>query len=110
VEAHRTNTAPPGPQSPEAKRATIAERVSGLWRRSSYRLRKSLRAPSVSWEQRSDRLEARIEHLEAALEGLQDAVYRQAVLEDEHIGELRRRTEPDQMARDLSQHARRRGL
>jgi hypothetical protein len=55
-------------------------------------------------------LEARIERLEAAHEGLQDAVYRRAVLEDESIGELRRRTVPDQMARDLSRNARTRGL
>jgi hypothetical protein len=51
-----------------------------------------------------------MEHLERALEGLQDAVYRQAMLEDENVGELRRRTEPEQMARDLSQDARKRGL
>jgi hypothetical protein len=53
---------------------------------------------------------ARVEHLEAELEGLQDAVYRQAVLEHENIGDLRRRTEPEQLARDLVQDARRRGL
>jgi hypothetical protein len=51
-----------------------------------------------------------MEHLERALEGLQDSVYRQAMLEDENVGELRRRTEPEQMARDLSQDARKRGL
>jgi len=33
-------------------------------------------------------LEARMEHLEAELEGLQDALYRQAVLEGEHVGEF----------------------
>jgi hypothetical protein len=55
-------------------------------------------------------LEARMEHLERQLEGLQDALYRQAQLEDENIGELRRRMEPEQMARDLDQDARRRGL
>jgi hypothetical protein len=49
-------------------------------------------------------------HLEAALEGLQDAVYRQAVLEEKRMDELRRRTEPEQLARDLSRNARRRGL
>lgn len=48
-------------------------------------------------------LEARVQHLEAELEGLQDAVYRRAVLEDEHIDELRTRTAPEQLARDLSQ-------
>jgi hypothetical protein len=49
-------------------------------------------------------------HLEAELEGLQDALYRQAVLEDEHVEELRRRTTPERLARDLSEDARRRGL
>jgi hypothetical protein len=68
------------------------------------------RSADVVWEQRLDALEARIEHLEGELEGLQDAVYRHALLEDENIGELRRRMEPEQMARDLSRDARRRGL
>jgi uncharacterized coiled-coil protein SlyX len=67
-------------------------------------------SPEVGWEQRLETLEARMEHLEGALEGLQDAVYRQALLEDEKIGELHRRTELGQMARDLSRDARRRGL
>ena len=68
------------------------------------------RSADVVWEQRLDALEARIEHLEGELEGLQDAVYRHAVMEDENIGELRRRMEPEQMARELSRDARRRGL
>jgi hypothetical protein len=55
-------------------------------------------------------LEARVDHLEAELEGLQDALYRQAVLEGEHVEELRRRTTPEQLSRDLSEDARRRGL
>jgi uncharacterized coiled-coil protein SlyX len=67
-------------------------------------------SPDAGWEHRLETLEARMEHLERALEGLQDAVYRQAMLEDENVGELRRRTEPEQMARDLSQDARKRGL
>jgi hypothetical protein len=57
-----------------------------------------------------DALEARVKHLEAELEGLQDAVHRRAVAEDEEIDELRRRTAPEQLARDLSDDARRRGL
>jgi hypothetical protein len=60
--------------------------------------------------QRLEAIEARIEHLEKAFEGLQDAVYRQAQLEEENIGELRRRMVPERLARDLSQDARRRGL
>ena len=51
-----------------------------------------------------------MEHLEAELEGLQDALYRQAILEGEHVGDLRRRMAPEQLARDLSEDARRRGL
>jgi uncharacterized coiled-coil protein SlyX len=61
-------------------------------------------------ERRLETVEARMEHLEAALEGLQDAVYRQAQRDDASIEELRRRTEPDRIARDLSDDARRRGL
>jgi hypothetical protein len=57
-----------------------------------------------------ERLEARIEHLEAALEGLQDAVYRQAQLGEEKFVELRRRMEPEQLAIELAQDARKRGL
>ena len=67
-------------------------------------------SPDAGWEHRLEALAARIEHLERQLEGLQDAVYRQATLEDGNIGELRRRTEPQQMARDLDRDARRRGL
>ncbi len=55
-------------------------------------------------------LDVRVAHLEAELEGLQDAVYRRAVLEDEQVDELRRRTAPEQLARDMSDDARRRGL
>jgi hypothetical protein len=61
------------------------------------------------WARRLETLEARIAHLEQAHEGLQDAVYRLSVLEDENIRELRKRTEPGQMARDLRE-ARARGL
>jgi hypothetical protein len=64
----------------------------------------------AGWEPRIARLENRLEHLEAALEGLDDAVYRQSVLECRRIAELGRRTEPHQMARALSEDARRRGV
>jgi hypothetical protein len=55
-------------------------------------------------------LEVRIERLEAVIEGLQDAIHRQAVLSDERLDELGRRIEPHQLARALSQDARKRGL
>jgi uncharacterized coiled-coil protein SlyX len=70
----------------------------------------SATAPDPTHDRRMEALEARMNHLEKALEGLQDAVYRQAQLEEENIGELRKRMAPDQLARDLSQDARRRGL
>jgi hypothetical protein len=60
--------------------------------------------------QRVETVEARMEHLEAELEGLQDALYRHAVVEGERIEELHRRTTPEQLARDVSEDARRRGL
>jgi hypothetical protein len=67
-------------------------------------------AAEVDWNRRVKTVEARVEHLETVLEGLQDALYRHEVLDEETIGELRRRTDPEQMARDLSDDARRRGL
>jgi hypothetical protein len=76
----------------------MRQRLSRLWARR--------RSP----DPRSETLEARVQHLEAELEGLQDAVYRRAVVEDEQLDELRRRTAPEQLARDLSDDARRRGL
>jgi hypothetical protein len=68
------------------------------------------KTPDAAWEHRVEMLEARMEHLERALEGLQDAVYRQALLESERIDELRKRTDPAEIARELSRDARRRGL
>jgi hypothetical protein len=67
-------------------------------------------SPDVGWEHRLETVEARIEHLETALEGLQDALYRHEVLDKENISELHRRMDPQQIARDLSQDTRRRGL
>jgi hypothetical protein len=84
----------------------MAERLSRLWRRRRF----GAGSAGPDWPHRVDALEARVKHLEAELEGLQDAVHRRAVAEDEEIDELRRRTAPEQLARDLSDDARRRGL
>lgn len=55
-------------------------------------------------------LAARVAHLEAALEGLQDALYRQALQHDRAVEELRARLKPEEIARALSDDARKRGL
>lgn len=57
-----------------------------------------------------EELRTRVEQLEAVVEGLQDAVYRQVRQHDLEIQALRRRTEPAEIARALSDDARRRGL
>jgi hypothetical protein len=59
---------------------------------------------------RMELLERRIEELEAALEGLQDAMHRELTRQGDEITALRRRTEPGEMARSLSDDARRRGI
>jgi hypothetical protein len=56
------------------------------------------------------RLEERVAHLEALVEGLQDAVHRDSVRHDERMTELERKTQPETVAKALSEDARRRGL
>jgi uncharacterized coiled-coil protein SlyX len=68
----------------------------------------SPRSPGLDSEQRLQTLETRVERLQKELEGLQDALYRDEVIQDKSNGELRRRTE--QIARDLTPDARRRLL
>jgi hypothetical protein len=89
---------------------TLAERARRLWQRGAGAPRSSSEPEDAGWEERLKALDARVDHLESALEGLQDAIYRRAILEDEEIDKLRRRTEPGQIARDLSRDARQRGL
>jgi hypothetical protein len=55
-------------------------------------------------------LERRVSHLEELLEGLQDALHRDSMRRDEDTARLQRRTAPQEMARALSEDARRRGL
>ena len=76
------------------------------------RLRQVVRAwcAGARASQHEQDLTARVERLESVVEGLQDAVYRQAQQHDRDIGELRRRTDPTEIARALSEDARRRGL
>lgn len=88
----------------------IVDRVLEL-RRRRLADKASQRPPQrAAWQQQMEALEARVAHLESELEGLQDATHRQAVVQDKRIEQLRRRTTPEQIARDLTDNARRRGL
>ena len=102
---------PPGPPRPD-------EASPGAPRRLWLRLAGGGRGGAGAGEVRGERalltriqaLETRLAHLEAGHEGLQDAVYRQAIQHDENLAELRRRLDPRQLARDLSDDERKRGL
>jgi hypothetical protein len=52
----------------------------------------------------------RLDALEAMIEALQDSVDRQARRHDDRLNELARQLEPSELARVLSEDARRRGL
>jgi hypothetical protein len=89
---------------------TIAELAGRLWKRGGRDSGSEPHGADAGRELSLEALEARIQHLEAALEGLQDAVYRESLLQGGKIDDLRKRTEPGQMARDLSEEARKRGV
>jgi hypothetical protein len=55
-------------------------------------------------------LRVRLERLEQMVEALQDQVYRRAQHDDERFAELHRSVQPDELARALSEDARRRGI
>jgi uncharacterized coiled-coil protein SlyX len=90
--------------------AALADRVAGVRQAVGTGRRSRSGPPDASLERRLEAVEVRMQHLEGALEGLQDALYRQSRREDEHVADLRKRTEPDRIARELSADARRRGL
>lgn len=110
METQRTGEQVPRPRSAMPNAAALAERVSRLLRRHNRGAGVAPPIADVVGEHRLETCEARIEHLETALEGLQDALYRHEILDERRNAELRRRTDPEQMARNLSQDARRRGL
>jgi cell division protein FtsB len=69
-----------------------------------------LRRRPPDQDARIDELRWRVDQLEAQLEGLQDAVHREAVRRDDEQARLERKTQPDELARSLSRDARSRGL
>jgi uncharacterized coiled-coil protein SlyX len=74
------------------------------------RFRRRQQPRDGSYGRRLERLEQRVSHLEELVEGLQDAVHRESVRRDDETNRLQRRTEPRELARVLSEDARKRGL
>jgi uncharacterized coiled-coil protein SlyX len=74
------------------------------------RFRRRQQPRDGSYGRRLERLEERLSHLEELVEGLQDAVHRDSVRRDDETAQLQRRTAPGEMARALSDDARKRGL
>ena len=69
---------------------TITHRAAAALRRMVASPRTSARRPNPGTADMPENLASRVEHLEAALEGLQDAVYRQDVVHDRQIADLRK--------------------
>ena len=90
--------------------AALGDRLSGAWRALHTEPQAAGAPLEPEVERRLAALAGRLEHVETALEGLQDAVYRQSMREDERHADLLERTDPARLARDLSADARRRGL
>jgi len=78
----------------------MLERLRRRWRR-------PLDRPAAG---RIERLERRVAHLEGVVEALEDAVHREWVRRDDKTAELERKTQPPEIARALSEDARRRGI
>jgi uncharacterized coiled-coil protein SlyX len=95
-------------RSLEGSAPSLLRRVIQLRRRVPASPRVAGQPPAV--EARVEALEGRLAHLEAAVEGLQDSVHRQAVRQDRALRDLERRSQPDEIRRELDADARRRGL
>jgi hypothetical protein len=59
---------------------------------------------------RLDSLERQLANLEELVEGLQDSIHRESTRRDHEVAELKRQLAAPELARALSQHARKRGL
>ena len=74
------------------------------------RLRRRPSPPEDLSRHAIDALEGRVADLEVMVQGLQDAVHRDAVRRDEQAARFERRIEPRELARALADDARERGL
>jgi hypothetical protein len=74
------------------------------------RLRRRPSPPEDLSRHTIDAIEGRVADLEVMVQGLQDAVHRDAVRRDEQAARLERKIEPRELARALADDARERGL
>ena len=88
---------------PERRLTSVRQRIFGL-------LGVRPQEQPVQDRTRLEQLEQRLEHLESLVEGLQDAVHRDAVRHEKRLSELETKTDPEAVAKALSDDARRRGL
>jgi hypothetical protein len=86
------------------------ERVVQVRRRRATEAEAPADDPAAGTAQRIKALEERVKQLEAVLEGLQDAVHREAVRRGKQIEGLEAKTEPGEVTRALSRDARERGI
>lgn len=94
-------------QADRHARMRIMERFATLGRKPRDSAASS---PPTAAPQTPQSLEQRVAHLEAALEALQDQLHRESQRRDNEIAELHRQLRPEELARELSDDARRRGL
>jgi uncharacterized coiled-coil protein SlyX len=69
-----------------------------------------LRGGQKSVVGRMEALEHRVAYLESLVEGIQDSIHRESRRRDDQADRLESRTEPRELAKQLSEDARRRGL
>jgi hypothetical protein len=74
------------------------------------RLRRRRASVDTGGDGRIEILERRVAQLESVVEGLQDALHRESVRRDQQAAHLESKTEPEEIARALSEDARKRGL
>lgn len=104
---------PEGQAATESGIASRTDRLKAKLRVPSGKDRPSSPPPEASARADGDgvaELRDRLAHLEQVVEGLQDAIHRHSMRLDQEMHELRERTRPGQMARALSDDARKRGL
>jgi uncharacterized coiled-coil protein SlyX len=82
----------------------LLDRIAAITRRWAKR---DVSVPPI---ERIESLEKRVTHVETMLEGRQDAVHREITRTNDQIDQLRKRTEPGELSRALSEDARHRGL